>query len=307
MLVIAVVGILIYWQWQNITGWFSGTTVGITQLFGWGLILVVLAILTFIVVILSKPVLLLRYWNRWIGLLILLVAVWGILAFIPSSGYLADFSLGGQIGQSIIGSSLAISILIVFFLLVLGFLFVTPRGFARMITGFFSWLFGRMSKEPATGSVAPLPQAQITPRISVSGGEQENDLRPTAFPRFKPEPKPRPAQPIPGSKNWLWNRLHQEATQPAVSSPPVEEIAAKDVIQPPEANSETPEASDAAKLDAKEKEKAGHSKDLKQVAQEVWKKYGEAATETTVDGWKLPPLEILDYTSRKWNSARPIM
>jgi DNA segregation ATPase FtsK/SpoIIIE-like protein len=33
---------------------------------------------------------------------------------------------------------------------------------------------------------------------------------------------------------------------------------------------------------------------MKQLAEEVWKKYGEAAVEITADGWKLPPIEILD-------------
>jgi len=34
--------------------------------------------------------------------------------------------------------------------------------------------------------------------------------------------------------------------------------------------------------------------DLKQVAQEVWKKYGESPALITVDGWRLPPIDILD-------------
>jgi len=34
--------------------------------------------------------------------------------------------------------------------------------------------------------------------------------------------------------------------------------------------------------------------DLKQVAQEVWKKYGESATAVVVNGWRLPPIDILD-------------
>jgi S-DNA-T family DNA segregation ATPase FtsK/SpoIIIE len=33
---------------------------------------------------------------------------------------------------------------------------------------------------------------------------------------------------------------------------------------------------------------------LKQVAEEVWKKYGESPDLITVDGWKLPPIDILD-------------
>jgi len=34
--------------------------------------------------------------------------------------------------------------------------------------------------------------------------------------------------------------------------------------------------------------------ELRQVAQEVWKKYGESEALVTVDGWRLPPLDILD-------------
>ncbi len=33
---------------------------------------------------------------------------------------------------------------------------------------------------------------------------------------------------------------------------------------------------------------------LREVAQEVWKKYGESQVLVTVDGWKLPPIDILD-------------
>ena len=34
--------------------------------------------------------------------------------------------------------------------------------------------------------------------------------------------------------------------------------------------------------------------DLRQVAQEVWKKYGESPALITIDGWRLPPIDILD-------------
>jgi len=34
--------------------------------------------------------------------------------------------------------------------------------------------------------------------------------------------------------------------------------------------------------------------ELRQVAQEVWKKYGESPELVTVDGWQLPPIDILD-------------
>ncbi|GAI60184.1 unnamed protein product [marine sediment metagenome] len=37
--------------------------------------------------------------------------------------------------------------------------------------------------------------------------------------------------------------------------------------------------------------------ELRQVAQEVWKKYGESSELITVDGWRLPPIDILDKAS----------
>ncbi|MBA7474219.1 hypothetical protein ES707_09567 [subsurface metagenome] len=36
--------------------------------------------------------------------------------------------------------------------------------------------------------------------------------------------------------------------------------------------------------------------ELRQVAQEVWKKYGESSAVTIVDGWRLPPIDILDMS-----------
>jgi len=48
----------------------------------------------------------------------------------------------------------------------------------------------------------------------------------------------------------------------------------------------------------KEKEPltATSPKGLKQIAQDVWKKYGQSSSAKTVGGWKLPPVEILDDT-----------
>ncbi len=36
--------------------------------------------------------------------------------------------------------------------------------------------------------------------------------------------------------------------------------------------------------------------DLRQVAQEVWKKYGQSSGLVVLDGWRLPPIDILDMT-----------
>ena len=57
---------------------------------------------------------------------------------------------------------------------------------------------------------------------------------------------------------------------------------------------EKPTVSASPKL-AQEREAVTQAQpDLRQVAQEVWKKYGESPALVTIDGWRLPPIDILD-------------
>jgi S-DNA-T family DNA segregation ATPase FtsK/SpoIIIE len=52
---------------------------------------------------------------------------------------------------------------------------------------------------------------------------------------------------------------------------------------------------------AKEKETAAvpAQRGLRQIAQDVWKKYGQSAGAKEVDGWRLPPIDILDDITEK--------
>ena len=300
LLAIAIVVGLVYWQWQNISAWSSQTIKGVIELFGWGLLLVVLAILTFLVIIFSKPMLLLRYWNRWIGGLVLLAAVWGILALVPGSGDLESVHLGGSIGRHIIGTSMAIGVLVIIGLVIAGFLFAAPRGFSHLVANSISWVFGRFRKQPEPPPPMPTTGPSVFPRVAFPSTGQESDLKSTAFPRYKAEPKLRTAGPALGSKSWLWNRLH-----PSPQSVPASAISGEAVPLAEEAagsaGGEDDERRSAIAEEKKEdkaaEQSAGPSRELKQVAQEVWKKYGEAASVVTVDGWKLPPIEILDNTA----------
>jgi DNA segregation ATPase FtsK/SpoIIIE, S-DNA-T family len=308
VLVLIVIALLVTWQWSNITGWVSSTTTSIFQLFGWGIVLVVLAVLILLEIFLTKPILLLRYWNKWIGMLVLLGAIWGLLALFSGAGRLEDYSLGGAIGLGISGhpenTAEAVRVLIVLALMIVSIFFFFPRGFARFIAWCFSWLIGRFRREPAVSNTAPLPQSSPTPSLVNRNPGDGDDLKTTVYPRFKPAPRPLKPLPVSASKNWLWNRLHPQTETPDAPLP-----------VPPEAKSETPlpateesvsegekdtaaegvkkETVRAAEKGAAEKS-TGRSQDLKQVAQEVWKKYGEAAASVTADGWKLPPIEILD-------------
>ena len=81
----------------------------VSQVFGLGLALIMLWVGTLAWMVwryrLSS---FLRSWNRWLGAILLTLALLGLLAFfrpqgIPFRVSLEDFTLGGTLGQSIIG------------------------------------------------------------------------------------------------------------------------------------------------------------------------------------------------------------
>jgi DNA segregation ATPase FtsK/SpoIIIE, S-DNA-T family len=288
-------------------GWISDTINGIVRTFGWGLVITALAVLTILVIAYTRPVLFLRYWNRLIGFFILLAAVWGVLSFIEGSGRLLGHSLGGEIGKSITVGPSAIGVFIVVLLFIAGLFFAWPRGFAHLLMAASSWLFRRSRVTPAESASVPLPEAQTGVRAGSHSSAAGSDLKTTAYPLYSAPPKPKSSYPVNGSKSWLWNRLHPQPAAPtdAIKSPTVATdaqvtapVSAQVMDQPleagvspadlealPEEGKKTAEDSAGAK---------GPAKDVKQLAQEVWKKYGETGALATADGWKLPPLEMLD-------------
>jgi S-DNA-T family DNA segregation ATPase FtsK/SpoIIIE len=296
VLIIVIIAGLIFWQWHNITTWLNRTTTSFIQTFGWGLVIVVLTVLTLVEIILNKPVLLARYWNKVIGGLAFAALIWGILGFLPGSGKLAGYSQGGLIGLNIIGSPEASGILILVVLAIFALFMLVPRGFVRAIYNFFSWIAGRFRKKPAADVPVPTP---TTTRVTPLNANAENI--PASYPKYKSEPKANPVRPGSASGhstgNWLWNRLRSKPEAPGAS--PV--INGGNVEKPvdqtgkPEAVSESKGSAAESKKEGSAEGKTSESqKDMKQAAQEVWKKYGETASQVTADGWKLPPLEILD-------------
>jgi S-DNA-T family DNA segregation ATPase FtsK/SpoIIIE len=296
LLLIASIAGLLYWQWQNI----SDTSVRVAQVFGWGLVLVVLWALTLAVIILSKPILIWRYWNKSIGSVMLLFAIWGMLSLVPGSGYLNSYSLGGQIGQSVTGPSTAVGILVILALLVFGTFFVIPKGFAHAAYNAVCWIAGRFRKE--FPSQMPVPAPSAGPRGNLRSPNAEPLTGP--YPRYKSEPRATTVLPVSTSSqrsgSWLWNKLNPRHTDAPldVSETGVNraatEIPAAAMPGASEFQAEQPAETEAKKENTTQK--ADSDKDLKQAAQDVWKKYGESDALITADGWKLPPLEILDNT-----------
>ncbi|MFH1662539.1 MAG: DNA translocase FtsK [Chloroflexota bacterium] len=70
---------------------------------------------------------------------------------------------------------------------------------------------------------------------------------------------------------------------------PAKKIIPPPVLVPPEVPLKEPTATKATESAVSQAQP-----DLKQVAQEVWRKYGESPSLVTVDGWRLPPIDILD-------------
>jgi len=78
--------------------------------------------------------------------------------------------------------------------------------------------------------------------------------------------------------------------QPAPKKVPLPTLAPTSVAETPQPSKPEPEKSTVAPVVTP----AQPQQELRQVAQEVWKKYGESSALTTVDGWQLPPIDILD-------------
>lgn len=102
LLTATIVGVLI-WQWGNITDWYLDN---VFTLFGWGILIVVGVVGTFVTIVLRRQLYLFKdYWNRWLSALFLLLATWGILAYFPGKEALVGIGLGGKFGLGVLGGS----------------------------------------------------------------------------------------------------------------------------------------------------------------------------------------------------------
>lgn len=80
--------------------------------------------------------------------------------------------------------------------------------------------------------------------------------------------------------------VYKKVSLPLKETPSVTKPAGSE-INPPKEEKTIP----------REKEPAPTQKGLRQIAQDVWKKYGQSSSAREVDGWRLPPIDILDDIS----------
>ncbi|MCX6011230.1 MAG: DNA translocase FtsK [Chloroflexi bacterium] len=210
---------LIIWHWTTISNWVESVWEGTLDLFGWGLLFLVLALGFIIGVVWGRRVLAVIYhWNQWLGGVAFIFTAWGIVAF---------FGLGGSFGEGIIGDDGLSGVFRLIGLVLLGIILVAPGFCWRLVKRFLCWVGVQLRKRPAPEAVYP-----------------------------EPGPLDRPLQP--------------PVITPPLSKPPDAEAVMPTITPTP------------------------GQQELRQVAQEVWKKYGESPALITVDGWRLPPIDILD-------------
>ena len=234
---IVVVGFGIYFTHSTINAWWDDAYGAAKTAIDWGIIFIVLALLTLIFLLWrGKFLSLFRNWNKWLGAITLTFAAWGILAFVGS-----EPGLGGTFGLGIVGARDFPGVLRIFGLAVLSVCFIAPL----VMLAFVKWIWRTI-------------------------------------------------------KNILAKQKRKAAMKPAIvrNVPPQKESApvetAADAVAEPAPVKEK-------KTAAKEKEAPAVTaqRGLRQIAQDVWKKYGQSAGAREIDGWKLPPIEILDNIAEK--------
>ncbi|OGO20133.1 MAG: hypothetical protein A2Z15_03050, partial [Chloroflexi bacterium RBG_16_50_11] len=229
---------------------------------GWGIIFVIGALIVLGILIWRRKLrLLYRRWYRWLGGISFVLAAWGILGLIQYYPRLTPNGLGGGFGFAIVGSpnpgtmGIFLGILCIVGFTLAGLVLILPMKSLRVLKRFTNWVFSRI-------------EAKATHKAP--GQEKKPPAQRVIQPRPSYEGKP---------------RLPSEMEEPLV--PPEISKSNKKLI-------EAAEKAAALKKMAKSADTAATEQDLQQVAADVWKKYGQSGDLVEIDGWRLPPIDILD-------------
>jgi len=251
---------LLAWQGQNLLSWVNEVSSGTFGALGWGLVLLFMSIIGIVAFIKRERLAeLSRRWNLhwWHKWLGAGVFVLAVWAV------LALFDLGGEFGETLTGGENGINgVMRVVGLVTLSFILFAPGLSWRAISELFSWVARPAQKRPVPLHRASLDELSARYKSSMSSLQ--------------------PRKPFGG----------EGMKPPEVLVPP--EFKSQPKLEPVQ-NAAAPPLSEVKP--AKERETDKTPEDLRQVAQEVWKKYGESPSLTTIDGWSLPPVEILDHTA----------
>jgi len=183
----------------------------------------------------------------------------GVGFVLAAWGLLAFFNLGGSFGRDIISyrSPEFIGILRIAGLVIVGIILVAPVACLRLIASIILWFGEQFQRRPAPANKA------------LDRADREKLKLSQRLARIKQATQAKPSPP-------------HEMTGP--------------VITPETTIPKTPLTAPGKETGAVGVTSASSQQELRQVAQEVWKKYGQSPDLVVVDGWRLPPIEILDMS-----------
>ena len=256
IILLAAFVVVFAWQWDNIYHWIDRLTSGTYSALGWGFILIVMALIVALSVLFRDR--LASFARRWT------LNYWyrwagALVLLFAVWGILGLLKLGGSVGSNIVGDDIVLGVFKILGFVLLGCILLLPalswRAF-KMIIGGLVGLF-RM-----------------------------------------PAPRPRPATPASTSRP---ETSASETARVSVGESP-EGVPLKDGSKPPQRKIGLPsfgQGADKANKDLRggaelETSTAAPRQSAQQVALDVWRKYGESSKVVVIDGWKLPPIDILD-------------
>ena len=275
---------IIVWQWSNITRVVGDAVANVYRVLGWGLILILLAIIVILVVAFRGRLAAfarhykLHLWHVLVGVIAIFFAIWGVLAL---------FSLGGEVGLAITSPNKVMGTLRVVGLFIVGIVFIAPGASFRAAKAVGRFLAGLFQRQPSsavsTANTQPspyMPKPQAPPPAP-------GVITPVAS-KYHAGGVITGAPPPPPAEKKSWFSPSKNSSSPSESTP----------VTPPD---NTPTYKEVFPVRGQAQPEISHTTPPsestwgKQPAQDIWKRYGDPSF-ATVDGWKMPSVDILDTT-----------
>lgn len=234
----------------------------ILRLFGWGLAIILAAIVVLIWLLTADLKVILKRWRELLAGVSLGLAIFGFLAFFVDndSAILSEATLGGEFGKWIIGSSDFWGGLRVFLLALLTFILLAPQLFMRGLRFLVKCL-----------RQLPVVLQQVYNGIVRGVNEIRREIR---------------------ARRTVSAMKSTSITQNPEPEPILQQDIAKTEITDAETDISSQMQSSSQELPATPEENSWDK--LKNTADQLGKTYQKAAAISTISGWKLPPVDILD-------------
>ncbi len=175
IIIISFAAVSVYWFSESI----AATALHILSIFGFGLIIIAIALSITVQLIRRKHLIeLFKQWNCFLGGIILALATWGALSlFAFNRGILSRVTLGGTFGQMLLGSPDVISVIRLAGIAVLGIIFIIPQrawSTLKKLTTSTGRLISKFAKAPMSSTSEFHSQIEPVDRQSVPYQAEKN-------------------------------------------------------------------------------------------------------------------------------------